>query len=82
MNWPDRARYCVHIFECDAVGTPHEVAVLFRPTLAMHNGSRLRRSGTRRWWTFDAGSWWAKAHDRAFDCQEKWAGVGLREATV
>lgn len=78
MNWPDKAKYCVHVFEWgDSQVVAEEVAQLFRPTLKLLTGERLRKSGAHNWWYFDAGSWWAKAHDRSFDCQERWAGVGL-----
>jgi len=81
MNWPDEAKYCAHLFGWDDRGQAVERYRLFSETLLIqaYGYVRLRKSGgANHWWYHDAGSWWAKAHDRTFDCEERWAGVGLR----
>lgn len=78
MIWPERAQYCVHIFEAGAE-QPVAVARIFQNTLSVRNSSmRLRRSGPRGWWSYDAGQWWAKAHNRQFDCEARWPIEGER----
>jgi hypothetical protein len=78
MIWPEHARYCVHVFEANPTGLPVPKARIFSATLKTYNSVNLRRSGARGWWTFDAGLWWAKAHNRQFDCESKWPIEGER----
>lgn len=77
MNWPDKARYCVHIFALDQTQQPHEVEQRFTTTLRVPGASypefRLRKGLVAHWWEFSAGCWWAKAHDRTFEREDRWA---------
>lgn len=77
MIWPEKAGYCVHVYEARPEG-PVAVARIFFATLKMTTGGQLRRSGPRGWWAYDAGTWWAKAHNRQFDCEAKWPIEGKR----
>lgn len=82
MDWPDGAKYCVHVFTLDPAGMPYESAQKFSPRLRVNDSPyqdfTLRKSGAHAWWVIHRGWWWAKAHDRAFDCETQWADVGWR----
>ena len=81
-QWPEGAKYCVHIYRAATTSStqPTLIARRFTPTLlvpdAPYPDFRLRKSKVRGWWMFmgswPRGWWWAKAHDRAFDCEVQW----------